>query len=665
MMTNDLLTGLDPQQMEAVTADPTPLLISAGAGSGKTRVLTHRVAHMLQTGVCAPSEMFVSAFTRAAADEMRERIQTLVYADGLNIGTMHSICFRFINARRRGNDQLPFDVCKEGERTRVLRDLCDRPSKNFPQALNFDRVDIGLISSIISGWKNSMIHHDDEEVLQTIDETSTIMPIGQAARVYPLYEAYLRFNNKVDFDDMLLKMYDLLVDSPSVCEIARQQWKAFFIDECQDTNAVQYAILRLIAPPEFKPNVTLVGDSRQALYAFRGARHTLMDSFQEDWRARRIDLTANYRSTSEIVERANALANPFELPPQVSSRNGGAPTVVAEFDDPVDQAIEIARFVSEVRGMGRPGGNVAVLIRTNAQSAFIEKAFVAARLPYWCRSGGFFDRMEIGDVLAYLRLANMKTDEKSLRRIINRPTRYLGEAFCDAVMQIARTNGGDIVKAIPRVTSTRGRALSKNQREKAMDLHNLLCAIGGNSDDPVSPRIAIHTVLNWTDYVEWLKKNSGSEIAIDDSRLDNIGVLQEIAADYHSVTDLLEFVQVATDLQEENSADSTEITTVHRAKGREWPFVVASNFYEGSIPHKLSINEGNVDDERRVAYVAFTRAQDALLVTFPVRNEKGEQVGPSRFLASANLAANPNPTDEEILDNWWGDTLRNLDKETV
>lgn len=655
--TDELLEALDPYQREAVIAEPTPLKILAGAGSGKTRVMTYRVAYQIREGIADPDRCFVSAFTRAAANEMHERLVPLIGGEDVEVGTFHSICFRMLQQARMNAGLPRLDVCKEGERTRILRDLLGTKTRDFPQALDID-VDIAKVGGIISAWKNSMIHHDDEEVFETIEEAPQHSPMWAAAKVYPLYESMLLLNRKLDFDDMLLKAYDLLAENEAALQQWSQRWTAFSIDEAQDTNLVQWAILKLLAPPSILPNLTIVGDTRQALYRFRGAVPELMNDFRIAYpQAREIDLTLNYRSTTQVISRANTLIRSLKLPDQEGHRGDGAEAIVAFFDDQMDQAVGIAQFVAEARGLGYKGGDIAVLMRTNAQSAQIERAFVGAGLPYWCKNGGFFERMEIGDLVAYLRLAHGDGDERSLRRIINKPTRYLGAAFCDAVMQIVARDKVSIRQAIPRVFATRGKSLSRRQRDAAQDLAALLENIcpSGEDQECLGPHTAISRVLAWTDYLDWLKRNNGSDGGADESREENIAALMSVASQFGKIEELMEFIDLSNRLQKETN-DATEISTVHRAKGREWPFVVVSNFHEDSFPHKLAVGEGLIEDERRVAYVAATRARDALIFAVPGTNVKGEPVVPSCFLGDMGLASQE---DEGTLDQeWWGDLFQ-------
>ena len=236
------ITNLDSDQQRAVLADPAPLLVMAGAGSGKTALLTSRIAHQIDSGVAEPGKMLVSAFTKVAAEEMQERVQGLTDCSELVVSTFHSIMFRFLNSYRTANGLPGYGVCKEGRKKTFFQGILDKPSKNYPQGLNLD-ADIGNVIGIIGGWKNACITHDSDEVAQTVNEAPRNTDLWAAAKAYPLYEAWLKAEGNIDFDDMLLKTYLMLVNDGNALAAARERWDAFFVDECQDNNVVQFNLL--------------------------------------------------------------------------------------------------------------------------------------------------------------------------------------------------------------------------------------------------------------------------------------------------------------------------------------------------------------------------------------------------------------------------------------
>jgi len=631
----DYLNGLDEYQLEAVVSPPTPLAVMAGAGAGKTKVITARIANQVNSGF-DPSSLFVSAFTRAAADEMNERISTYSNMGNVDISTFHSIMFRFLNGYREGSNLKPYDIFKEGRKKILIQNLLDRPSRDFPNAVNLE-ADIGNVISTVSRWKNSGIHFDDDEIKQTVDESPHSSDMYASALIYPMYEKYLKSQNMIDFDDMLLKSMDLLASDNIALSVARSLWDGFFVDEAQDTNILQWKILELLAPPSESPNLTVVGDLRQCLFSFRGASPEIFEQFIDRYKnAKVVDLINNYRCVGSVVEPANKLADSMGMKDQHSIRGGGETPEVHIFKNVSDQATAIAKNINDLRDAGVSGGDIAVLIRTNAQSASIESAFVAAGLPYWCNGGGFFERLEVGDIMAYIRIANEPDRFDLLERIINRPTRYLGAAFVDSVRSKSSNTSGDIVKAVRLTDSYNGRKLSPKQRSSAIELSALLVDIREDSNESISPSIAINKILDKTEYIDWLKKTSGLGDGDDSSRLENIEVLKSIASKFTSIKDFIHFADECLRLQIQSN-DATQISTVHRAKGSEWDYVWIANMHDDSIPHLLAKKQGDIISERRIAYVAFTRAKNVLKIGVPLANEKGEIVEPSRFLLDAGL----------------------------
>lgn len=627
----DYIDELDAEQKTAALHPPAPLIVYAGAGSGKTKLLVARIAHQIDTGVVDPKKIFASTFTKAAAEEMKSRVIGLVDADDLTIGTFHSLMYRFLNDERYAAGAERLNVCKDFERKKILQGLLGKPSKEYPNAIGMD-ADYGTVSGWISRWKSNLIHSHDEEIHQTTIDAPYGSDMWSAAKIYPMYESVLTLQGKVDFDDMLLKAYDLLSGSAASLGRAREKWEAFFIDEGQDTSVAQWAILKLLADPGLEPNITVVGDTRQALYRFTSAVPELMDDFVNIYSgATRIDLIANYRSTDKIIDAANNMAAPFSIPNQKSIRGTGAKPSFVYFPHESAQAQFVVDTVKAARKHGQLGSSVAVLVRTNAQTALIESAFVSEGLPYWCKNGGFFQRMEVGDIMAYLRLINDHTDVDSLSRIINKPTRYLGAVYVEQVQKNSSRFNGDLIKGMAVTDSYASKKMFGKQKESALALAELIKSLSPDHGVEVSPSFAISRIMVDTNYLDWLKTNSGIADGGDDSKVENLDKLKELAAKYATISSFIEFCDETTRLQVD-SGDSTEICTVHGSKGREWPTVFVTNFYDGSIPHNNAVREGHVADERRVAYVAMTRAQDSLIMGIPAVNSKGAPVDASRFM---------------------------------
>ena len=663
---SDYIDALDPLQKDAVTFPAVPLKVQAGAGSGKTRVIISRIAHQIDEGIVAPHQVFASAFTKAAADEMGERIKELVPAEDLVIGTFHSIMYRFLNEWRTQQGERRLGVLKEYKKKRLIQELLDHPTKQYPDALNVE-VDLREVMGRIGRWKNALVAWDDPLIEETIDDAPKDTGLGAAARVYALYERYKGEQYLIDFDDMLLMSYQLLESESEARAKAHAQWRAFFVDEAQDTNHAQWEIIKLIAPAADNPNITIVGDTRQCLYRFRGAIPELMDNFDKIYpTAQTVDLVLNYRSTRQVIKSANTLIKSFGMSDQEPVRGDGPEAVVAPFVDEADQGTQFALAITEAKERGYKGEDIAILVRTNAQTMDIERALVQHRHPYWCKGGGFFSHREIADILGYMRLAvdpmcetetpsGEKNTLRALRRVINKPTRYLGNAFVDAVERNLETAGGDILDAIQQTESYGTRRLSKNQR---FEVERLVYQIRQLRDPDNNSRSMINFILEdrGIGYKTWLKKNEGLEGAEDDSREENIRTLLTAAWEYDKPADLVAFSDMTDSLQVE-SGDAVEIRTVHGAKGREWPIVLVSNFYEDSIPHKMAKREGSEPDERRIAYVSWTRAQALLVVGYPSSTAAYGQVSPSRYLADAEMEG----PEDFVEVGWWQEAFDKLE----
>ena len=635
------LDSLDREQRAAAEYKNSPLAVMAGAGSGKTKLITARIAHQVESGV-DPSALLVSAFTRASSKEMSERVGSILekpeISESLDVSTFHSLMFRWHNGYREAAGLEPFGVLKEGQKKFLFEKWIAKPSRDYPFALNVANADLGAIMSWISLWKNQGYTHDSEEIKATLEDAAEGSDIHSAAKLYPHYEDHLVSNNLMDFDDMLFKTFLLVDRNPEAAEAIRERWNAgVFIDEAQDTNRIQWSLIEAIAPPDESPNVTVVGDLRQCLFGFRGSDPTAFEGFTNRYKdAAVIDLINNYRCSGKIVKAANKLASGMHMVDQKSIRDQGENVEVRTFSSPNEQAIAITEEILAAKDKDVRGGDFAVLVRTNAQSAPIETAFVKAGLPYWCNGGGFFDRMEVGDLMAYLRVANDSTRTDLLKRIINRPTRYLGAAFVEAVEGNLSKYGGDILKAIRLTDSYNNRKLSPKQRQGAVDLSDLLRDLR-EGDVALSPSIALQKVMKLTDYEAWLRKHNGLSEDADSQRMDNINALIVEATKFTSIKSFLEFADESSRLQFK-SDDSTHILTVHRAKGLEWPTVWVTNMFDGSIPHNLAKREdGGYLSEQRVAYVAMTRAEDRLVLGVPTIDDKGNEVRPSPFLHDAGL----------------------------
>ena len=634
-----LLQGLNPAQYEAVIYQGGPLLIVAGAGSGKTRVLTHRIAYLLATGRARGSEILAITFTNKAAAEMRERLETLVGGAGkyMWVLTFHSACVRILRREHEAAGlRSSFSIydATDSQRliTLIVRELGIDPKRFTPKAF----------ANRISDLKNELI-----TPLQFAETANTYNPFERhLAEVYRAYNQRLKAANALDFDDIIMRTVQLLRAKPAIAQLYRRRFRHVLVDEYQDTNHAQYVLVReLVGVGSQGPSgeLTVVGDSDQSIYAFRGATIRNIEEFEKDFpNSHTILLEQNYRSTQNILSAANAVIsqNDGRRAKNLWTALGDGEKIVGYV---ADSEYDEARWVSqEIERLGeengvRPG-QVAVFYRTNAQSRALEEAFMRAGVPYKVVGGTrFYERKEIKDALAYLRAVDNPDDTVSLRRIFNVPKRGLGQKAEATLAAHAEQYGISFGQAI---SDAAGRA-----RPQTPD--------GQITLTPPVAGLATRTrtqVRRFDDILEGLRTQlrEGAGVAeLLDSALDTSGYLAELRAsddpqDASRVENLAELHAVAEDFQQENPtgtlaeflervslvADSDQIPdddggqgqvtlmTVHTAKGLEFPVVFVTGFEDGTFPHSRSLaDEAELAEERRLAYVALTRARERLYLT--------------------------------------------------
>ena len=634
-----LLQGLNPAQYEAVIYQGGPLLIVAGAGSGKTRVLTHRIAYLLATGRARGSEILAITFTNKAAAEMRERLETLVGGAGkyMWVLTFHSACVRILRREHEAAGlRSSFSIydATDSQRliTLIVRELGIDPKRFTPKAF----------ANRISDLKNELI-----TPLQFAETANTSNPFERhLAEVYRAYNQRLKAANALDFDDIIMRTVQLLRAKPAIAQLYRRRFRHVLVDEYQDTNHAQYVLVReLVGVGSQGPSgeLTVVGDSDQSIYAFRGATIRNIEEFEKDFpNSHTILLEQNYRSTQNILSAANAVIsqNDGRRAKNLWTALGDGEKIVGYV---ADSEYDEARWVSqEIERLGeengvRPG-QVAVFYRTNAQSRALEEAFMRAGVPYKVVGGTrFYERKEIKDALAYLRAVDNPDDTVSLRRIFNVPKRGLGQKAEATLAAHAEQYGISFGQAI---SDAAGRA-----RPQTPD--------GQITLTPPVAGLATRTrtqVRRFDDILEGLRTQlrEGAGVAeLLDSALDTSGYLAELRAsddpqDASRVENLAELHAVAEDFQQENPtgtlaeflervslvADSDQIPdddggqgqvtlmTVHTAKGLEFPVVFVTGFEDGTFPHSRSLaDEAELAEERRLAYVALTRARERLYLT--------------------------------------------------
>src|SRR5262245_22687623 len=632
--------GLNPDQLDAVVHRGGPFLVVAGAGSGKTRVLTHRIAHLIDEGV-HPSRILAITFTNKAADEMRQRVAALVgpVIRSMWVSTFHSACVRILraNADRLGYPR-QFSIYDEADAVRltgyVIRDLA-LDAKRFPPR---------SVHGVISRWKNELIDPD----AATAQAESVLG--RKHADVYREYQDRLLKAGAMDFDDLLVNTVKLLRDHPDVLESYRERFEHILVDEYQDTNQAQNEIVLLLAGGH--QNVTVVGDTDQSVYRFRGADYRNILQFEDAFpEVTTVVLDQNYRSTQNILDAANAvIANNVSRKPKNLWTDAGRGDQVVRYwaEDEGDEATFVARQAIELHDDGRAWHDLAVLYRTNAQSRVVEEAMMRFGVPYKVVGGTrFYDRREVKDAMAYLRAVVNPADEVSVKRVLNVPKRGVGDASVAKLDGYAAANGIDFVQALRRADdagvsgpATRGIAEFVGLLDTLAGMVPAEAADVGDATLDVEPAVGpgdlLQAALEQSGYLAELEAEDTVESA---GRLENLAELVGSAREFTRLDEFLEQVSLVADTDELPDGevdDQVVLLTLHSAKGLEFPVVFLTGAEDGVFPHSRALTDPDeLEEERRLAYVGITRAKEQLFVTHAwSRNLFGstQYNPPSRFL---------------------------------
>ena len=600
----DLLAGLNPVQQEAVLHGDGPLLIVAGAGSGKTRVLTSRVAHLVDRGV-SPFAILAITFTNKAADEMKHRVAALVgpVADRMWVSTFHAACVRILrrDAARLGY-RSSFTIYDQADAHRltgyVLRELDLDPKKLPPRAVH----------NVISTAKNELVG------VELFAERARSVYDRHIADVYREYQARLRAASAMDFDDLLMVAVEVLQGEPEVLAHYRERFRHILVDEYQDTNRAQNELVMLLGGEH--RNVCVVGDSDQSVYRFRGADIRNILEFEEAFPdATTIVLEQNYRSTQTILDAANAvIANNAMRKPKAlwTEQVGGEVIRRYHAQDEHDEAAWVAHEMRALRRRGWSWGDIAVFYRTNAQSRVVEEALVRADIPYTVVGGTrFFDRREVKDLLAYLRVVANPMDEVSLKRVVNVPKRGVGDT------SLARLDRWSAAAAVPFAQALEGAERAGVTGRALGGIADLLAVLAGLREMSASgapPAELLEAVLERTGYRVELESERSVEAA---GRIENVGELVGMAAEYEDLDGFLESVSLVADADQVDG-DETKVVlmTLHTAKGLEFPAVFLVGMEDGVFPHLRALGEPDeLEEERRLCYVGITRARQRLHLT--------------------------------------------------
>lgn len=641
-----LKNELNPEQYKAVTTINGAILIIAGAGSGKTRVITFRIAHMLDSGI-PQSQILALTFTNKAAKEMEDRVKDLTQRklQNLTVSTFHAFGVRIL---RQDIDKLGyrenFSIYDETDRTSLIKE-CGRELNFSPDAMDIYKIS-QLFSNIKTGRKNWGTEND------------------MYRQLYESYQEGLKLFNAVDFDDLIVLPIKLFREHPEVLQRYRDRYKYIMVDEFQDTSHQQYELMHLLADQ----NIAVVGDDDQSIYSWRGADYQNIINFEKDFPVTEIRLEQNYRSSNTILEAANGVIshNTNRKDKKLWSGNGAGKPI--EIFMPENETAE-ADFIAEgILGIAmeekRKYDDFGVLIRANTQSRYIEEAFLQNNIPYTMSGGtSFFERKEIKDVISYLRVIANHDDDINLLRIINVPRRGIGRAAIQVINDEAQNLESTLWTAMQSLIKAEASPASDTLKE---DLETFVQIIENHRQKLLSGRglaKKVRELLEEIDYKSYLvSENSKSEKAVR-FKLKNIELLLEMMERWEIDPDnpnpsLFNYLNRITLMSRDNGDDESDkgkvnLMTIHASKGLEFPVVFIAGVEEGLIPHQRSVDEngGDVEEERRLFYVAITRARDKLLISSCMKRRKMQSIiecTPSRFLDEipANLVEYHEPQQE-------------------
>lgn len=626
---------LNKEQREAVEATSGPVLIMAGAGSGKTRVLTHRIAYLIATRKAAPWSILAITFTNKAAREMQDRIGKIVglSASDIWVSTFHSMCVRIL---RRDIERIGyssnFSILDSTDQLSVI--------KTCMKELNVDakKFEPKAIQAEMGSAKNELITPERYE--RKIGDYFQ----GIVAKVYTLYQKKLKANNSLDFDDLIMKTIELFQSVPEVLDFYQNKFQYIHVDEYQDTNRAQYMLCRMLADKHH--NICVVGDSDQSIYRWRGADIGNILNFEKDYpEARAVFLEQNYRSSSNILDAANAVINnnTGRKPKKLwTDKGGGSKLMRYEAGSEHEEGHFIAGEIIKNVKQGKRYDSHAILYRTNAQSRVIEEVLIKSDIPYQIVGGiKFYDRKEIKDILAYLRLVSNPDDDISLRRIINVPKRGIGDTTVDKLEEAAAAQGLSIFAVLEHAQAL---DLSARFRASLADFYGMIRNLN-MMIDYLSVTELTEKMLEMTGYREELKRENTIEAK---SRLENIDEFLSVTLDFEKRSEEKSLVSFLTDLaliadidtmdkeDDGSSKDAIILMTMHSAKGLEFPVVFIIGLEEGVFPHSRAFMDNEeLEEERRLAYVGITRAEEQLYLTSArMRTLFGKTASnaPSRFL---------------------------------
>lgn len=628
-MKENYLKDLNSAQIEAVTYIDGPLLVYAGAGSGKTKVITYKIAYLIDAISIRPSQILAVTFTNKAAQEMKERTESIIGEEikDLFIGTFHSICAKILRKEIKllGYKE-NFSILDEDDSVGVIKDIM--------KELNLDTkyINPSSVKDYISKAKMNLIESKDFNYRDYFEEV--------VARIYKKYEKTLKDNNALDFDDLIMLTIKLFKENPQILYYYQTKFRHILVDEYQDVNRMQYEFIKLLTEKVRK--FTLVGDDDQSIYSFRGASSEFIDKIYEDFEDLKvIKLEKNYRSPQEILDIANRLIKynkrrtEKELYSDISYENSIS---FYEALDELDEARFVVQKIMELKEeKGYKNKDFAILYRTNSQSRAFEEYLIQEGIPYQVIGGQkFYGRTEIKDIIAYLSLVNNPSDNISFKRIVNIPPRKIGDKTLDELIKIAEGNGKSLYESIPDFL--------KNKDSKPLkDFYELIKELEELSNSMPLPRF-VEEVISKVQYIKYLEEKYKED---SDERIGNVKEFENMVVNFARETEdanlssLLTQISLITSIDEAKEDNRVSLMTLHAAKGLEFPVVFLVGLEEGLLPHFRSLEATkDIEEERRLCYVGITRAKEKLFLTYALRRTKFGSFNPSkisRFLTEMEI----------------------------
>lgn len=621
---------LNSQQESAVNQTEGPLLVLAGAGTGKTKVLTCRIAHIIEQKLAYPSNILAVTFTNKAAKEMQERVNNIIHADGLSIGTFHSIAARMLRSHINLLDidlTSSFTIINQDDQIRLIKNIA------LQNNIDIKQYTPRLIHVIISKWKDQGLLPDK------LGDTDFVSPAHKIAKsVYTEYQRQMHTSNAVDFGDLLLYCNQLLINNPNILEHYQTKFKYILIDEYQDTNAVQYVWARMLASKH--KNICCVGDDDQSIYSWRGAEVKNILRFEQDFpNAKIIKLEQNYRSTPYILKAASSIItnnkNRHGKKLWTNQKDGEKIKIISCWNDR-----EEARFVStEIAGVINAGkykvSQIAILVRASFQTRAFEEMFISNALPYQIIGGlRFYERMEIRDLLAYIRLSINKDDNLALERVINVPKRSIGNVTLKKIKDYATENEVSVFIALTQMLKEN---IFKGRTKENLALFVNLIILAGEKYENESAFDVTKFILEESGYLTMFKEEKTEESR---ARIENINEMLKAVDEFDNIHEFIEHSSLVMDNEtlESDFGGTVKIMTLHAAKGLEFDLVFLPGWEENVFPHQKALleeGEKGLEEERRIAYVGITRAKQVLYITYAENRRVFSEITnsiPSRFL---------------------------------